>query len=925
MPNTSPTFYALHVGVVHVDETHYNYTLRSLPCCETDTLAMKEFAKILGFEEKNIKVLLNETATVSNFKKELLSLKESMKGGDFLLITYSGHGGRMTYLDPDTDDDDKAAETYETWCLYDRQMLDIELPEIWAAFEEGVKIVLVMDSCHSGGAARELMIGDDLDKRWWISKSMDSQTMEKFFKGSANEEAIKQLYLGLQDKYANRPTSIKADFLHLAACKADQVALAGPFMSKYTRIFLNNFSEKPFSNYKAFYDEIEQVHQSIRERTGENQSPMFNDDLFGAPSNYFLESIPFVKDNKQLNEEQRAKIGALTKWVKGKDVVEETNTGLLIDSSELGDKSIVEKEEWISLLTEEKKSLAKETSSLYWQPSSKQHKNKAKAWDLAYEKYFELEKKGSPVFIEPTFCEEIRDGKAFGMMSKNANTFLQRWPSPNQDEFSWYLGERFSQLEKARTYVQKYLEVSKQKETARIAHIDTGIRYEHIAFKNTKINRKLAKSFLPGEKTNPAIDVLARERNKGKIVNWEAVQRIAEQDFHGTATLAILSGGLIPKDQSYGNFEGEIGGIPFAEIIPLRISETVALTGLMFNVKEFAQALKYAISDKCQCNVVSMSMAGSPSRAWAKVVNEAYDAGCIVVSAAGNSWRRNDASFQWRRPIRSALRSIGSLGQSLLPKKLMYPARFARVIAATGVTYNQQPYVFDSNTQYQKTAGGEFMQGNYGPQWAMDYAIAGYTPNIPWAELKEDNSSVFLRSGGGTSSATPQIAAAAALYITRHRNQMQRDYGDPNWRWAEATRKALFDSADASYPNARKYLGMGVIKAYDALINHPPPPKNKLKRNEKKARIISGFGAFLKQTFGKNADPDEDNRPMTALEEMIELEAIQIIHRDPELMQYAAVLEDHDQILTKDDIKSIFEKVKKSDFASEYLKKFEIA
>lgn len=916
MKLSDPNFYSLHVGVAYVDEQQYNNLLTSLPCCENDALAMKEFAEILGYKNQNVNTLLNKDASVINFQQQLTTFSKNLKAGDFLLITYSGHGGRIPQL-VKHGDDDKDLEMNETWCLFDRQMLDIELIKFWESFDEGVNIVVLMDSCHSGGGLRDLTINHETS--WWTSKSVDEkQTKEIVKEGSETH----QLYCELQKEYIDYQPEVKANILHLPACKKDEVALAGPFMSKYTRIFLDIFSEGDFSNYKELFENIFEQHKKIRTYSHEYQTPLYNDEEFGNPSSFFKDNFPFLMNGETVNKEQLLKIGELTKWIKGDDVVEETNTGLIIDTDDLDDSSILKNDNWSSILADDTKSPS-ESKGLYWQPSSKQFKNSSKAWDLAYAKYYELEKKGEPVFVEPTFYEEVKNAKAYGTMSKGINSFLQRWPSPSEDEFSWYLKDEFSQLAKAREHVLDYLEDNNLDGHVRVAHIDTGIRYEHVAFNDTNINKILAKSFIPGEEDNPAVDRLARERNsKGNVIPMHKLQRMQEQDFHGTATLAILSGGYISDKYSFGGYKGEIGGIPFAEIVPLRISETVALTGAMFNVKEFAQAIKYAISDKCKCNVVTMSMAGSPSRAWAKVINEAYEKGCVVVTAAGNSWRKNDDSFQWRQPIRSTGRKIGTLAQSMLPKKIMYPARFSRVIAATGVTHNKQPYIFDANTQYTKTAGGEFMQGNYGPQWAMDYAIAGYTPNVPWAELDENNNSVFLRSGGGTSSATPQVAAAAALYMAKYKSEMQEKYGEtPNWMWAESTRQALFNAADASYPHTRKYLGMGTIKAFDAL-QIPPPPANKLKKNEQESKIFTGFTTFIKQFFNKNGKEENLNRPVTPLEEMIELEALQILHRDPELMQYAGVMESKDLNLSDDDVKDIFAKIKKSEFASNTLKSF---
>ena len=42
----------------------------------------------------------------------------------------------------------------EAWCLSDRPLLDDELAYMWHFFRPDVRIVLALDACHTGTAAR---------------------------------------------------------------------------------------------------------------------------------------------------------------------------------------------------------------------------------------------------------------------------------------------------------------------------------------------------------------------------------------------------------------------------------------------------------------------------------------------------------------------------------------------------------------------------------------------------------------------------------------------------------------------------------------------------------------------------------------------------------------------------------------------------
>lgn len=230
-------------------------------------------------------------------------------------------------------------------------------------------------------------------------------------------------------------------------------------------------------------------------------------------------------------------------------------------------------------------------------------------------------------------------------------------------------------------------------------------------------------------------------------------------------------------------FSGYLGGCPHAEIVVVRAANSV----VHLWTSSMAKSLDYVASPGADakerpCDVVSISMGGLPSRAWAAAINQCYENGVTVVCAAGN----NFGGF----PLRT----------------LVWPARFARTIAVTGVTADKTPY-YKSGLHFK-------MQSCFGPAKAMAHAIGSNSPNIPWSELGCSNT--IDLDGAGTSSATPQVAAAAALWLAKH-----KDKAGSGWRKVEAVRHALFSSADKSLPDSNKFYGNGVLKALDALSVKP--------------------------------------------------------------------------------------------------------
>ena len=194
-----------------------------------------------------------------------------------------------------------------------------------------------------------------------------------------------------------------------------------------------------------------------------------------------------------------------------------------------------------------------------------------------------------------------------------------------------------------------------------------------------------------------------------------------------------------------------LGGAPLAEIVPLRIAESVVL----LRTSAFTQAVEYLLTlnarPESRIDVLSMSMGGLASEAWVQAVNAAYDAGIFLVTAAGNNYG--------------------------FPKSIVYPARFRRVLAACGVMADFSPYADLMPWQ---------MSGSYGPDSKMATALAAFTPNIPWAEIGSPD--IIDWDGQGTSSATPQIAAAAALWLQKHKGALT---GWQPWQVIEMIRYAL--------------------------------------------------------------------------------------------------------------------------------------
>jgi uncharacterized caspase-like protein len=125
--------------------------------CVNDVKDMANTLVICGFEPKNIRLCTDRSATRENMMKGLAWLTSGSQTGDSLVFFYSGHGSQVA--DTNADEVDRSDEIL---CPHDIDfarriyITDDDLRQAFAGLAAAANLEVILDSCHSGTATREL-------------------------------------------------------------------------------------------------------------------------------------------------------------------------------------------------------------------------------------------------------------------------------------------------------------------------------------------------------------------------------------------------------------------------------------------------------------------------------------------------------------------------------------------------------------------------------------------------------------------------------------------------------------------------------------------------------------------------------------------------------------------------------------------------
>lgn len=240
---------SIHVGLNSVDPDHYDGWDGQLVACEFDAQDMERIAADKGFQATTI---LTRHATADAVSDAIRGAAKELGHGDMLFLTYSGHGGQIPDLHGEEDDAQD-----ETWVLYDRELIDDELFRLWDGFEDGVRILVLSDSCHSGSVTRDAMYSEVLlpeaANRGYIEGQPKTKNLPADKERSVYEKH-KELYDEIQRAAGSvDDIQVGASVILISGCQDEQLSADGEKNGLFTQTLLEVWHDGHFNgNYRRF-------------------------------------------------------------------------------------------------------------------------------------------------------------------------------------------------------------------------------------------------------------------------------------------------------------------------------------------------------------------------------------------------------------------------------------------------------------------------------------------------------------------------------------------------------------------------------------------------------------------------------------------------------------------------------------------------
>ncbi len=152
-PPRSPRQRALLVGI-----NEYPRPEQRLRGAVNDVFLISSLLQERGFQENQIRVVLNHRATARGILDRMQWLLDDARPGDKLVFFYSGHGTQLAQYGPDEEIDQRteALVPYDfDWMDPSSAITDDQIYHLYSQLPYGTYLTMIFDCCHAGGMHRD--------------------------------------------------------------------------------------------------------------------------------------------------------------------------------------------------------------------------------------------------------------------------------------------------------------------------------------------------------------------------------------------------------------------------------------------------------------------------------------------------------------------------------------------------------------------------------------------------------------------------------------------------------------------------------------------------------------------------------------------------------------------------------------------------
>lgn len=177
--------------VVGIDK-YPNLNGKNLDGAVNDAKLMARILRSSNVDLPEQRLLLNQDATVSQFKRAWQEVLAQAKPGDEIIVTFAGHGAQELEFSEPRDEQDKMDETliFSEFDLNDLIHGRLSDDELYEMFESAAdfSVLFVADTCHSGGLTRAAFGSSDLPTRG-IPESFKPQPLAGQYKSPNSDDS----------------------------------------------------------------------------------------------------------------------------------------------------------------------------------------------------------------------------------------------------------------------------------------------------------------------------------------------------------------------------------------------------------------------------------------------------------------------------------------------------------------------------------------------------------------------------------------------------------------------------------------------------------------------------------------------------------------------------------------------------------------